>query len=46
MIVTVAANDDTFAKITLSLGEGGNLRTASFKAFGEAQYREIIEAIC
>ena len=46
MIVTDAANDDTFAKITLSLGTGGNLRAASCKALGEAQYREIIGAIC
>ena len=46
MIVTDAANDDTFARITLSLGTGGNLRNASFKAFGEAQYREIIGVIC
>ena len=40
-----APNDDTFAKIALSLGKGGNIRTTSMKAFDEAQYREIIGTI-
>lgn len=40
-----APNDDTFAKIALSLGKGGNIRTTSLKAFDEAQYREIIGTI-
>ena len=40
-----APNDETFAKIALSIGKGGNIRTSSLKAFDEAQYREIIGTI-
>lgn len=40
-----APNDETFAKIALSLGKGGNVRTVSMKAFDEAQYRDIIAAL-
>jgi uncharacterized protein with GYD domain len=43
--VVDAPNDETFAKIALSVGRGGNVRTTSLKAFDEAQYREIIAAI-
>ena len=45
VIVIDAPNDDTFAKIALSLGKGGNIRTKSLKAFDEAQFREIIGTI-
>ena len=45
VIVIDAPNDDTYAKIALSLGKGGNIRTTSLKAFDEAQYREIIGTI-
>jgi uncharacterized protein with GYD domain len=46
MVVFIdAPNDDTFAKIALSLGKGGNIRTTSLKAFDEAQYRQIIGTI-
>jgi uncharacterized protein with GYD domain len=40
-----APNDETFAKIALSIGKGGNIRTSSLKAFDEAQYREIVGAL-
>ncbi len=42
VVVVDAPNDETFAKIALSTGKGGNMRTASLKAFDETQYREII----
>ena len=45
VVVIDAPNDDTFAKIALSLGKGGNIRTTSLRAFDEAQYREIIGTI-
>jgi uncharacterized protein with GYD domain len=45
VVVIDAPNDDTFARIALSLGKGGNIRTTSLKAFDEAQYREIIGTI-
>ena len=37
-----APDDDTFAKFVLTLGSGGNVRTATLKAFPEASYRQII----
>jgi uncharacterized protein with GYD domain len=40
-----APNDEIFAKIALSIGKGGNIRTTSLKAFSEAEYRQIIGAI-
>lgn len=40
-----APNDETYAKIALSIGKGGNVRTTSLKAFEESQYREIIGSI-
>lgn len=45
VIVIDAPNDDIYARIALSLGKGGNIRTTSLKAFDEAQYREIIGTI-
>ena len=40
-----APNDDTFARIALSLAKGGNIRTTSLKAFDEAEYRKIIGTV-
>lgn len=40
-----APNDETYAKIALSIAKGGNVRTTSLKAFEESQYREIIGSI-
>ncbi len=40
-----APNDDTFARIALSIAKGGNIRTNSMKAFEEADYRQIIGTI-
>ena len=45
VVIIDAPNDETFAKIALSTGKGGNIRTSSLKAFDEAQYREIIGTI-
>ena len=40
-----APNDDTMARIAVSLGKGGNLCTITLKAFDENQYREIIGSV-
>jgi uncharacterized protein with GYD domain len=40
-----APNDDTMARIAVSLGKGGNIRTITLKAFDENQYREIIGSV-
>ena len=45
VLIVDAPNDDTLAKIALSLGKGGNIRTTTLKTFDEAQYREIIGSL-
>lgn len=45
VLVVDAPNDDTMARIAVSLGKGGNVRTITLKAFGEAEYREIIGSV-
>ena len=43
--MTEAPNDETVAKIALALGSLGNVRTESFRAFKEDEYREIVSAL-
>jgi uncharacterized protein with GYD domain len=43
--VTEAPNDEAVAKILLTLGQSGNLRTTTLKAFTEAEYRQIIGSL-
>ena len=45
VIVIDAPNDDAFARLAISIAKGGNIRTATLKAFDEDQYRKIIESI-
>jgi len=45
VVVIDAPNDDAFARLAISIAKGGNIRTASLKAFDEAQYRAIIGSI-
>ena len=40
-----APDDETFAKAMLTLGAKGATRTETLKAFNEAEYRRIIEAL-
>ena len=40
-----APDDETFAKAVLTLGSKGATRSETLKAFSEADYRKIIEAI-
>ena len=42
ILVTEAPNDETVAKIALALGSLGNVRTESFRAFKEDEYRQIM----
>ncbi len=46
-IVTVvdAPNDETVAKLALMLGSKGNVRTHTFRAFSEAEYRKIVSSL-
>lgn len=45
VLLVDAPNDDTMARIAVSLGKGGNVRTITLKAFDENQYREIIGSV-
>lgn len=45
VVVIDAPNDDEFAKLAISIAKGGNIRTATLKAFDEGQYRTIIGSI-
>ncbi|HXM35515.1 MAG TPA: GYD domain-containing protein [Pyrinomonadaceae bacterium] len=40
-----APDDETFAKAILTLGAKGAIRTETLKAFNEAEYRKIIDAL-
>ncbi|MBW2711997.1 MAG: GYD domain-containing protein [Deltaproteobacteria bacterium] len=45
ILVSEAPDDVTVAKIALTLGSFGNVRTESFRAFKEDEYREIVSAL-
>ena len=45
ILVTEAPNDETVAKIALTLGSLGNVRTESFRAFREDEYRKIVSTL-
>lgn len=45
VVIIDAPNDDAFARLAISIAKGGNIRSASLKAFDEAQYRAIIATI-
>jgi len=38
-------DDETTAKITLSIGALGNVSTETFRAFPESEYRKIVSAL-
>ena len=40
-----APSDEVIAKILLTLGASGNVRTVTLKAFGEAEYRKIVSSV-
>ncbi|NNE24103.1 MAG: GYD domain-containing protein [Rhizobiales bacterium] len=43
MVVTIEAPDDeAMAKLALSIGRAGNVRTTTLKAFSEESFRKII----
>jgi uncharacterized protein with GYD domain len=45
VLISEAPNDETVAKIALSLGGAGAVRTESFRAFTESEYREIVASL-
>jgi uncharacterized protein with GYD domain len=42
VLVTEAPDDETAARMALSLGALGNVRTETMRVFGEAEFRKII----
>jgi uncharacterized protein with GYD domain len=45
VVIMQAPSDEVVAQIALALGSAGNLRTETLKAFSEAEYRQIIQAL-
>jgi uncharacterized protein with GYD domain len=45
IIIAEAPDDETVAKLALAIGSGGTIRTETFRAFAEDEYRKIIAAL-
>jgi uncharacterized protein with GYD domain len=45
VVVSEAPNDETTAKIALSIGSQGYVQTQTFRAFQESEYRKIVSAL-
>lgn len=45
VVVAEAPDDETVAKLLLSIGSRGAIRTETLRAFTEEEYREIIAAL-
>jgi uncharacterized protein with GYD domain len=45
VVIAEGPDDDTVAKLILMIGSQGNIRTETFRAFPEAEYRKIIGAL-
>lgn len=45
VIIADLPNDEAVAKLALTLGAGGNIRTETSRAFTEPEYRKLIGAL-
>ena len=45
VIVAELPNDETVAKLALTLGAAGNVRSQTFRAFPEAEYRKVVASL-
>ena len=45
VIVTEAPNDEAVAKLSLSHGAAGNVRTKTSRAFTEGEFRKLIQSL-
>jgi uncharacterized protein with GYD domain len=45
VVIGEAPDDETMAKLALTIGATGAIRTESFRAFTEEEYRKIIAAL-
>ncbi len=45
VLVVDAPNDEAVAKVSLMLGAKGSVRTHTFRAFTEAEYRKLVSSL-
>ena len=45
VVVAEAPDDETVAKVALTIGSGGAIRTETLRAFTEEEYRNIVAAL-
>ncbi len=45
VVISEAPNDETVAKLALSIGSKGSIRTETFRAFSEDEYRKVIASL-
>jgi uncharacterized protein with GYD domain len=45
VVISEGPDDDTVAKLLLTIGALGNVKTATFRAFTEDEYRKIIASL-
>ena len=45
IVIGEVPDDETVAKLSLAIGSEGNIRTETFRAFTEDEYRKIIAAL-
>jgi len=45
VVIAEGPDDETVAKLALSIGAQGNIRTETLRAFEEGEYRKIIAAL-
>ena len=45
VVISEGPDDETVAKLLLVIGGQGNIRTQTFRAFNEDEYRKIIAAL-
>jgi len=45
VVISEGPGDETAAKLLLTIGAQGNIRTETFRAFTEEEYRKIIAAL-
>ena len=45
VVVAEAPDDETVAKVALTIGSGGAIRTETLRAFTEKEYRNIVAAL-
>ena len=45
VVISEGPDDETAAKLALAIGAQGNIRTETFRAFTEDEYRKLIAAL-